>query len=73
MPEWEPVHIRWLVQRPEPTTIQVTWEMLRGGAPIYVLDPAAGISGLGWTMPWPCTSNPTPYDVNVTIRDVAFF
>jgi hypothetical protein len=57
----------------EPTTMQVTWEMLRGGAPIYVLDPTAGIWGLEWTLPWPCTSNPTPYDTSVTIRDVAFF
>jgi hypothetical protein len=55
------------------TTLKVTWEMLRGGAPIYVLDPPAGITGIQWSLPWPCTSNPAPYNVNVTIRDVAFF
>jgi hypothetical protein len=38
-----------------------------------VLDPTAGIWGLQWSLPWPCTSNPTPYDTNVIIRDVAFF
>jgi hypothetical protein len=56
----------------QPTTIRVTWEMLTGGSPIYVLNPS-GISGFSWSFPWPCTTNVTPYTTDIIVSDVAFF
>ncbi len=56
----------------EPTTIQVPWSALTGGAPVFVLDPTQ-IAGMQWALPWPCVSNPTPYTTRITISDIAFF
>lgn len=56
----------------QPTTFRVTWEMLTGGAPIYVLDPRA-ISGISWSFPWPCAASVTPYTTHIILSDVAFY
>jgi hypothetical protein len=56
----------------QPTTLRVAWEMLTGGAPIYVLDPK-GISGISWSFPWPCAASVTPYTTHIILSDVAFF
>jgi hypothetical protein len=56
----------------QPTTIRVTWDMLTGGSPVFVLNPSQ-ISGIQWSIPWPCIPDPQPFVINITISDVAFF
>lgn len=56
----------------QPTTLRVTWEMLTGGTPIFVLNPGK-ISGIQWSLPWPCTTNPVPYAAQIVLSDVSFF
>jgi hypothetical protein len=57
---------------PEPTTVRVSWEMLTGGAPIFVLDPSK-ISGIQWSLPWPCVTSPVPYTTQIVVKDVSFY
>ncbi len=56
----------------QPTTIQIPFQMLTGGAPLFALDPSQ-ISGVQWSLPWPCTQNPSVYTTQITITDVAFY
>ena len=56
----------------QPTTLRVTWEMLTGGSPVFVLNPGK-ISGIQWSLPWPCTTNPVPYAAQIVLSDVSFF
>lgn len=56
----------------QPTAIQVPFGLLTGGVPIYALD-SSQITGMVWSLPWPCTTSPNVYTTQVTISDVAFY
>lgn len=53
-----------------PTLIQVTWADFTGGAPEASVTPSE-LSRFGWFVEWAGETD-TPYDIDITIDDIAF-